>query len=110
MALSNDALNLYEMSTIYVDDDGIWHRPEYPRYTQDLATPKPFLVPSFDDEIVEVLPSVKKDRKICFDESVYVLEIENRFQLMEPEENNYSEKYWAKVSNSKKCGDFTNID
>ena len=108
MALSNDALNLYEMSTIYVDDDGIWHRPEYPRYTQDLATPKPFLVPSFDDEIVEVLPSVKKDRKICFDESVYVLEIENRFQLMEPEEIDDDESYEIEIverSGASECDD-----
>ena len=113
MAPSNDMLNrtcmdLYEMSTIYVDDDGIWHRPEYPRYTQDLAAPKPFLVPSFDDEIVEVLPSEKKDRKICFDESVYVLEIENRFQLMEPEEIDDDESYEIEIverSGASECDD-----
>ncbi len=113
MAPSNDLLNrtcmdLYEMSTIYVDDNGIWHRPEYPRYTQDLAAPKPFLVPSFDDEVVEVLPSEKQSRKICFDESVYVLEIENRFQMMEPEEIDDDESYEIEIvesSGTTECDD-----
>jgi hypothetical protein len=39
---------LSDMSTICVDDEGNWHRPEYPRYREALAAPKPFLVPSFD--------------------------------------------------------------
>ena len=113
MGPSNDLLDrtcmdLYEMSTIYVDDNGIWHRPEYPRYTQDLASPKPFLVPSFDDEVVEVLPSEKQNRKICFDESVYVLEIENRFQMMEPEEIDDDESYEIEIvesSGTTECDD-----
>jgi hypothetical protein len=104
------SLDLNEMMSIYVDDDGIWHRPEYPRYTQDLAAPKPFLVPSFDDEVVEVLPSEKQNRKICFDESVYVLEIENRFQLMEPEEMDDDESYEIEIVESTASGGCDDAD
>jgi hypothetical protein len=104
------SLDLNDMMSIYVDDDGIWHRPEYPRYTQDLAAPKPFLVPSFDDEVVEVLPSEKQNRKICFDESVYVLEIENRFQLMEPEEMDDDESYEIEIVESTATGGCDDAD
>jgi hypothetical protein len=52
---------------------------DQPKYTLDLAKPRPFLVPSFDGEPVEVLPSEKANRKIRFDEATYICEIENRF-------------------------------
>jgi hypothetical protein len=103
-------LNLNEMMSICVDEEGIWHRPEYPRYTQDLAAPKPFLVPSFDDEVVEVLPSTKQNCRICFDESVYVLEIENRFQLMEPEEMDDDESYEIEIVESSAAGGCDDAD
>jgi len=55
----------------------------YPIFSQELAPPKPFLVLSFDDEIVEVLPSQKANQKIAWDENVVVVEIENRYELEE---------------------------
>jgi len=55
----------------------------YPIFSQQLAPPKPFLVLSFDDEIVEVLPSQKANQKIAWDENVVVVEIENRYELEE---------------------------
>ncbi|EEC45203.1 predicted protein [Phaeodactylum tricornutum CCAP 1055/1] len=51
----------------------------FPRFDDKLAPPRPFLVPSFDGEIVEILPSEKANRKIRFDETVHICEIENRF-------------------------------
>lgn len=82
---------------INVDEDGTWHRPEYPRYKEPLAPPKPFLVPSFNDEVVEVLPSEKQNLKIRFDENVHIMEIENRFMLMEPEEFDDDESYEIEI-------------
>jgi hypothetical protein len=81
-----DKMNLYDISALQIDEDDNWLRPDYPRYESELAPAKPFLVPSFDDEVVEILPSVKQNRKINFDEQVYILEIENRFQMMLPED------------------------
>lgn len=92
-----ESLPLDQLKTICVDDDGNWYRPEYPRYKQELAAPKPFLVPSFDNEVVEVLPSEKQNCKICFDEDVHVMEIENRFQLMESEERDDDESYEIEI-------------
>jgi hypothetical protein len=91
------SLPLNEMETICVDEDGNWYRPEYPRYQQELAQPKPFLVPSFDNEVVEVLPSEKQNRKINFDEAVYVMEIENRWQMMEVEELEDDDSYEIEI-------------
>lgn len=65
---------------------------EFPRYLQPLAPAKPFLMPSFNDEVVEILPSEKANRKIFFDEHILVQEIENRFAYMqydEDEEDSY---------------------
>lgn len=96
----NDSIavpSLDKMRSLIIDDDGFWHRPEYPEYKLDLAAPKPFLVPSFDKGVVEVLPSEKQNRKICFVEEVSVLEIENRFQMMEPDEMDDDESYEIEI-------------
>jgi hypothetical protein len=92
MAIVNCSLSsverkhLYDISCLQLDEHDNWLRPEYPKYKSDLAQPKPFLVPSFDNEVVEILPSVKQNRKINFDENIYVMDIENRFQMMLEEE------------------------
>lgn len=52
----------------------------YPIYTEKLKPPRPFLVPSLDDEPVEILPSEKPNRKIRFEEEILVKEIPNRFE------------------------------
>jgi hypothetical protein len=77
---------LEEMETIVVDEDGIWHRPEYPTYRQALAEPKPVLMVSFENQTIESIPAVKENQKIRFSEDVDVMCIENRFQLMDPAE------------------------
>lgn len=99
-----ESLPLDQMITIFVDENGIWHRPDYPRYKQVLAAPKPFLVPSFDDEVVEVLPSEKQNRKIRFEENVHVMEIENRFQLMEPDEMEDDDSYEIEIVEGSGAG------
>ena len=77
---------LDQLRSLIIDEGGFWHRPEYPEYKLQLAAPKAFLVPSFDEGVVEVLPTEKQNRKINFVEEVNVLEIENRFQMMELED------------------------
>lgn len=79
-------LDLYDIPSLQLDENDNWIRPEYPRYKVEIAPPKPFLVPSFNNEVVEILPSVKQNRKINFDDHVYVMEIENRFQMLLPED------------------------
>lgn len=96
---------LDQMKTIIVDDDGTWHRPEYPEYKLGLAAPKPFLVPSFDEGVVEVLPSEKQNRKINFIEEVSVLEIENRFQLMEADDIDDEDSYEIEIVEGSGAGD-----
>jgi hypothetical protein len=88
---------LSDLMTICVDDEGNWHRPEYPRYREALAAPKPFLVPSFDGSAVEVLPQEKQNRRIRFEDSVHVMEIENRFQMMEPDEREDDDSYEIEI-------------
>jgi len=103
---------LDQMMSLVIDDDGTWHRPEYPEYKLELAAPKPFLVPSFDEGVVEVLPSEKQNRKINFIEEVQVLEIENRFQMMEPEDIDDEDSYEIEIvegsgaANSEDDADF----
>lgn len=100
----DDGLPLDQIMTICVDDDGIWHRPEYPRYKQELAAPKPFLVPSFDGEVVEVLPAEKQNLKIRFEENVHIMEIENRFQMMEPDERDDDDSYEIEIVEGSGAG------
>lgn len=69
------------------NDDIQFERKQFPRYTQPLAPAKPFLVPSFDDEVVEILPSEKPNRKIRFSDNILVQEIENRYAYMYPEDD-----------------------
>jgi hypothetical protein len=47
---------------------------EYPLpiYAAKLQPPRPFLVPSLDDEPVEILPSQKASQKIRWEESILV--------------------------------------
>jgi hypothetical protein len=54
---------------------------EYPLpiYAAKLQPPRPFLVPSLDDEPVEILPSQKASQKIRWEESILVKTINNRF-------------------------------
>lgn len=59
---------------------------DFPRYFTPLAAAKPFLVPTFDNQVVELLPAEKANRKICWDEQILVQEIENRYGDMELEE------------------------
>jgi hypothetical protein len=59
---------------------------DFPRYFTPLAAAKPFLVPTFDNQVVELLPAEKANRKICWDEQILVQEIENRYGDMEVEE------------------------
>jgi hypothetical protein len=90
-------LPLHELQQIQVDEDNNWYRPEYPRYTMDLAPAKPFLVPSFDNSIVEVLPSEKQNKKICFGETVEVMEIENRWQMRDNDEEDDDDSYEIEI-------------
>lgn len=92
------------MKSIVIDDNGFWHRPEYPEYKVDLAAPKPFLVPSFDDGVVEVLPSDKSNRRINFVEEVSVLEIENRFQMMEQDDCEDDDSYEIEIVEGSGAG------
>lgn len=90
--------SLEELITIVVDDDGTWHRPEYPRYTQALAEAKPVLMASLDNnETIESVPSVKENQKISFCENVDVMCIENRFQLMDPAEFKDDDSYEIEI-------------
>lgn len=59
---------------------------DFPRYFTPLAPAKPFLVPTFDNQIVELLPAEKANRKICWDEQILVQEIANRYGDMEVDE------------------------
>jgi hypothetical protein len=54
---------------------------EYPLpiYAEKLQPPRPFLVPSLDDEPVEILPTQKASQKIIWEESILVKTINNRF-------------------------------
>ena len=63
----------------------------FPRYNVALAKPKPFLMPDpFDpDAVVEILPSAKKT-KIQWEEEILVQEIENRFSMMYPDDDDDS--------------------
>lgn len=58
---------------------------DFPRYYNPLAPAKPFLIPTFDNQVVEALPSEKANRKIRFDEQILVQEIENRYAMMDAE-------------------------
>ncbi|GKY90310.1 hypothetical protein MPSEU_000005000 [Mayamaea pseudoterrestris] len=67
------------------DDDDVSFR--FPRYEVSLAKPKPFLMPDpFDAEaVIEILPSAKKT-KIKWQEEILVQEIEHRFALLYPDD------------------------
>lgn len=88
---------LDELKTIVVDDEGIWHRPEYPTYTQTLAEAQPVLMATLDNETIESVPSVKENLKISFCENVEVMCIENRFQLMDPAEFDEDDSYEIEI-------------
>jgi hypothetical protein len=62
---------------------------EYPLpiYAAELQPPRPFLVPSLDDEPVEILPSQKASQKIRWEESVLVKTINNRFHEDYPDDD-----------------------
>lgn len=63
---------------------------EYPLpiYAAKLQPPRPFLVPSLDDdEPVEILPSQKASQKIRWEESILVKTINNRFSEDYPEDD-----------------------
>jgi hypothetical protein len=62
---------------------------EYPLpiYAGKLQPPRPFLVPSLDDEPVEILPSQKASQKIRWEESILVKTINNRFHEDFPEDD-----------------------
>jgi hypothetical protein len=62
---------------------------EYPLpiYAAKLQPPRPFLVPSLDDEPVEILPSQKASQKIRWEESILVKTINNRFHEDFPEDD-----------------------
>ena len=48
-------------TTIGADGEAV----QFPRYRESLAEAKPFLMPGFnEDEVVEILPSEKTNRKI----------------------------------------------
>ena len=78
----------------------------FPRYTLELAKPKPFLMPSFDNQIVSILPSEKSNRKIRFDEDVLVQEIENRFAYMYPDEDDDDDSYEIEIVEDDGDADF----
>jgi hypothetical protein len=61
---------------------------EYPLpiYAAKLQPPRPFLVPSLDDEPVEILPSQKASQKIRWEESILVKTINNRFHEDYPDD------------------------
>src|SRR3569623_985447 len=77
----------------------------FPRYFKDLAPAKPFLVPSFDNQVVEVLPSAKANRKIRFDEQILVQEIENRYASMDYEEDD-DDSYEIEIVDDDEDADF----
>jgi hypothetical protein len=58
-----------------------------PIYAAKLQPPRPFLVPSLDDEPVEILPSQKASQKIRWEESILVKTINNRFHDDFPEDD-----------------------
>jgi hypothetical protein len=97
-------LPLHELQQIQIDEDNNWYRPEYPRYKMDLAPAKPFLVPSFDSSVVEVLPSEKQNKKICFGETVEVMEIENRWQMRDYEEEEDDDSYEIEIVEGNGAG------
>lgn len=54
-------------------------RPRCPMRTEQMAPAKPFLMPSIDNTLVEVLPSEKSNRKLQFTDQVTIFEIEHRY-------------------------------
>lgn len=65
-----------------------------PWYNEPLKKPRPFLVPAEGDQVIEILPAEKENRKIRFKEEILVTEIEDRFfhyghELEEEEEEAY---------------------
>ena len=65
-----------------------------PFYYEPLKKPRPFLVPAEGDQVIEILPAEKENRKIKFQEEILVTEIEDRFfhygyELEEEEEEAY---------------------
>lgn len=88
---------LEAMKTIVVDEDGIWHRPVYPKFRQALAEPKPVLMASFENQTIESIPAVKENQKIRFSEDVDVMCIENRFQLMDPADYEDDDSYEIEI-------------
>lgn len=86
------------MKAIVVDEDGIWHRPVYPKFRQALAEPKPVLISSFENQTtIESIPAVKENQKIRFSENVDVMCIENRFQLMDPADYEDDDSYEIEI-------------
>jgi hypothetical protein len=85
-------INYGRAHTVSDDDDAsnTFEGAQFPRYLIPLAPAKPFLMPSFNDEVVEVLPSEKANRKIRFAEDILVQEIQNRYNLVDAEEDNDS--------------------
>jgi len=71
-------------TTIGADGEAV----QFPRYRESLAEAKPFLMPGFqEDEVIEILPSEKANKKIRFDEQILIQEIENRFAYSFPEDD-----------------------
>lgn len=65
-----------------------------PCYNEPLKKARPFLMPADDDQVVEILPAEKENRKINFSENILVTEIEDRFffhdgEMEEEEEEAY---------------------
>lgn len=98
---------LLTMTPAVIEDDDSYAPSvrEYPRYTLPMAAPKPFLVPSFDDEVVEILPSEKQNRKIRFTEQVQVMEIENRITLMYLDEEEDEDSYEIEIVDDEEGGE-----
>lgn len=78
----------------------------FPRYQVKLAAAKPFLMPSFDNRIVEILPSEKQNRKIRFDEEILVQEIENRFAYANMDEEDDDDSYEIEIVEDDGDADF----
>ena len=65
-----------------------------PCYNEPMKKPRPFLVPAEGDQVIEILPAEKENRKIKFSDEILVTEIEDRFfhypeELEEVEEEAY---------------------
>jgi hypothetical protein len=71
------AIMAEEMAVAMIESlGGEYHLPIY---AGKLQPPRPFLVPSLDDEPVEILPSPKITQKIRWAESILIKTIDNRF-------------------------------